>query len=172
MSISEKQLEANRENAKKGGVNTEQGKSISRLNAEKHGIFTKVMIAEAEEGEILDQLIGRLFDEFTPKGILEETLVDRIVIFIWRLRRCAIAEKAIIEQDLKSEGNKNMAIIRSPRFINSKKMVLYPNNFEVLLRFETTIERQLYRVTRELREIQKMRFITEQKALIPGASSN
>jgi len=43
MVISEKQLDANRKNAKKGGVKTEQGKAISRLNAEKHGIFTKVI---------------------------------------------------------------------------------------------------------------------------------
>ena len=38
MTISDKQLEANRKNAKLGGVKTEEGKAVSRLNALKHGV--------------------------------------------------------------------------------------------------------------------------------------
>ena len=38
--ISQKQLEANRENAKLGGVKTEEGKAVSRYNAVKHGLLS------------------------------------------------------------------------------------------------------------------------------------
>ncbi|MCX5637107.1 MAG: hypothetical protein NTX52_05375 [Planctomycetota bacterium] len=41
MSVSEKQLEANRENALKGGVKTEEGKAIVKYNALKHGLLAK-----------------------------------------------------------------------------------------------------------------------------------
>ena len=36
METSQKQIEANRENAKLGGVKTEEGKAVSRYNAIKH----------------------------------------------------------------------------------------------------------------------------------------
>jgi len=37
---SEKQIEANKNNAKKGGVKTVEGKEVSRMNALKHGILS------------------------------------------------------------------------------------------------------------------------------------
>ena len=41
MIISEKQLQANRENAQKGGVKTPEGKAIVKYNALKHGLLAK-----------------------------------------------------------------------------------------------------------------------------------
>ena len=50
MTISEKQLKANRENAKKGGVNTKKGKIKSRLNAVKHGmLLTSQVVLPGED---------------------------------------------------------------------------------------------------------------------------
>ncbi|MFC1934331.1 hypothetical protein ACFLXX_04240 [Chloroflexota bacterium] len=160
-----KQLIANRENAKKGGVKTEKGKSISRFNAVKHGIFTNVIIADMEESDVLNQLRGRVFDEFKPKGVIEETLVDRIVVCIWRLRRCAIADKAVTEQEYQEAKYNIFADSEEEREFDSKTWVLTHGPTELLLRYETTIERQLYRVMRELRDLQKMRFDSEQKFL-------
>ncbi len=37
--ISQKQLEANKANAQKGGVKTEEGKQIVKYNALKHGLL-------------------------------------------------------------------------------------------------------------------------------------
>ena len=39
--VTEKQLIANRENGKLGGVKTEAGKQVTRLNAVTHGLLTK-----------------------------------------------------------------------------------------------------------------------------------
>lgn len=165
MNVSGKQLIANRRNAKKGGVKTETGKSISRLNAVKHGIFTSVAVADMEEIEIINQLKNRLYNELNPIGVLEETLVDRIVVCIWRLRRCAIADKAVFEHQYQKAKGNIFADSDEDRDQDSKIWVLTHGPTELLLRYETTIERQLYRVMRELRELQRIRLDFQQKAL-------
>jgi hypothetical protein len=165
MVISTKQLIANRNNAKKGGIKTEEGKSISRFNAVKHGIFTNVIIADMEESDVINQLRGDVFDELKPKGVLEETLVDRIVVCIWRLRRCAIADKAVTEKEYQEAKHNVFADSDEEKKLDSKIWVLTHGQTELLLRYETTIERQLYRVMRELRDLQRIRYDTETKAL-------
>jgi len=41
MTLSQKQLEANRKNAKKGGIKTAEDKAIAKFNALKHGLLAK-----------------------------------------------------------------------------------------------------------------------------------
>jgi hypothetical protein len=85
-----KQLSANRENGLKGGVKTEEGKAISRLNARKHGIFAVALTPEDSE-EVYgteDELIASL----RPKGRVEEMLVEKLALTYLRVQRCARAE--------------------------------------------------------------------------------
>ena len=56
MTISDKQLEANRKNAKLGGVKTEEGKEVSRLNALKHGLLSEVILLPEEDEDALLKL--------------------------------------------------------------------------------------------------------------------
>ena len=53
--LTQKQLEANKENAKLGGVKTEAGKAVSRLNAVKHGLRA-VLISDYEK-ELFKSLV-------------------------------------------------------------------------------------------------------------------
>lgn len=46
----EKQIEANRLNALKGGVKTGQGKAAVRLNAVSHGLLSKEVLLPGEDG--------------------------------------------------------------------------------------------------------------------------
>ena len=41
MTVSKKQLEANRKNAQKGGVKSEEGKNVVKYNALKHGLLSR-----------------------------------------------------------------------------------------------------------------------------------
>jgi len=85
-----KQLSANRENGLKGGVKTEEGKAISRLNARKHGIFAVALTPEDSE-EVCgteDELIASL----RPVGRVEEMLVEKLAVTYLRMQRCARAE--------------------------------------------------------------------------------
>jgi len=50
---SQKQLEANRQNAKLGGVKTEEGKAVSKYNALKHGLLSKEVLLKGEDEKVL-----------------------------------------------------------------------------------------------------------------------
>ena len=73
----ERQIAANRVNGLKGGVRTEEGKAISRLNARKHGIFALALTEE------------ELVADLKPVGAMEEILVEKLAPTFMRMRRCA-----------------------------------------------------------------------------------
>ena len=87
---STRQVAANRRNGLKGGVKTEEGKAISRLNARKHGIFACALTAEDSKDVcgIEDELIASL----RPAGRVEEMLVEKLALTYLRMQRCARAE--------------------------------------------------------------------------------
>jgi hypothetical protein len=95
---SEKQVEANRTNAKKStGPKTEQGKARSRANAWKHGLTANTLIIIAEESEDFDELRAALIASYDPQSPWECELVERLVGIFWRLRRVPFYEAAIID---------------------------------------------------------------------------
>ena len=85
--VSQKQLEANRENAKLGGVKTEEGKAVSKYNAIKHGILSQEVLLKGEDEKSLIELGKKLRTELKPETEIELLLVDRIASNIWRLKR-------------------------------------------------------------------------------------
>jgi len=87
----EAQVAANRVNGLKGGVKTEAGKAVSRLNARKHGIFASALTECASDG-FFAALLGELIAEIKPVGIVEQLLVDKLAVTYLRMRRCAEAE--------------------------------------------------------------------------------
>jgi hypothetical protein len=104
MTSSEKQVQANRENARKGGVRTDEGKAIVKYNALKHGLLAKEVVITVGEGaesqQEFDALLADLRDQFDPQGTLEEMLVEKIVVAYWRLRRAHKYEVGLIRQQL------------------------------------------------------------------------
>lgn len=46
---SQKQIDANRENGKLGGVKTDEGKTVSRYNAIKHGLLSEEVLLDGED---------------------------------------------------------------------------------------------------------------------------
>lgn len=101
---SDKQIAANRENAKKAGVRTDAGKAVSRRNALKHGILSSELIIEhdqyTEDRELFHRFRRELFEELQPVGMIEMMHVDRLLTLYWRMRRVAHAERAMIERSM------------------------------------------------------------------------
>ena len=100
MSISAVQLVANQNNAKKStGPVTVQGKQTVANNALKHGVFSKSIILSDEDPLEYKNLLDQLLQELHPSGLLEQTLVERIALTLWRQRRLVRAETANIESN-------------------------------------------------------------------------
>jgi len=110
MTVSEKQLEANRENSLKGGVKTEEGKAIVKYNALKHGLLSKEIIITAGEGaenpEEFNALTEDLMTQFAPVGAIEKMLVEKITVSYWRLRRACRYEVGLIRNELDNATDK------------------------------------------------------------------
>lgn len=149
-----KKLIANRRNAKKstGPKDT----SLTRLNALKHGILSKEVLHEGEKKKDLEDLGKRLRQELAPQGELEIILVDRMISSIWRLKRALKVEKALMsyayEEGLNDKWNNKTGDERY-----ACKCMLVGSDNEVVQRYETTIERQIYRALHELIRLQAAR---------------
>lgn len=93
---SEKQIKANKLNSLKStGPVTGAGKSNSAKNSTKHGIFSKVVLLPWESSDELDELSITLKSDLDPQGIIETTLVDKLITLVWRLRRTSEVESAL-----------------------------------------------------------------------------
>ena len=108
MAGSEKRQQANRKNALKAtGPRTARGKSMSRLNAAKHGLTSKHLFLnpgyDDDEMQRFDELFGQLIAELQPVGILESKFVEKIAecfIRAERSRRCEVGEICKITEGL------------------------------------------------------------------------
>jgi hypothetical protein len=104
MPVSAIQLIANQNNAKKStGPVTVQGKQTVANNALKHGVFSKSLILSDEDPAEYKSLLDQLLQELHPSGLLEQTLVERIALTLWRQRRLVRAETANIESNRSSK---------------------------------------------------------------------
>ena len=89
--------------ARKGtGPRTRLGKERSKHNALRHGIFSKAVVLKSESRVEFDNLLSGLCKDFRPIGRLEETLVEKLAVTLWRQRRMLIAEAAEIQAGMES----------------------------------------------------------------------
>jgi hypothetical protein len=99
--LSDRKIAANRENAKKStGPRTAPGKAVSSLNAMTHGIFAKHAVATApflmENPADYLALLESIRAQFSPSGILEDSLVQAIASDMWNAGRHARVQSANI----------------------------------------------------------------------------
>jgi hypothetical protein len=105
---SQKQQIANRANAARStGPRSELGKSRSSLNGLKHGLVAKQVVFGDENPIEFDALRAGLQQEFAPGTRFTELMVDRLAEIVWRLRRVARLEAAILEANLTVSGGKS-----------------------------------------------------------------
>lgn len=141
---SERQIEANRQNAVKStGPRTPGGKAVVALNSMKHGLLCREVLIQGESKADLVGFEKRLRAQLAPMGELELLLADRIISTAWRLRRTLVIEAAIFDgNDIPSEA--------FTRYRGGEKMAL-------LSRYETTLERSVYKALHELQRLQAAR---------------
>lgn len=95
---SEKQVGANQRNAQKStGPTSAAGKLKVSGNRITHGILSQKLLLEGEVQEDYQALLDDLHQQLRPVGTLEQALVEKIALTLWRQRRLVSAETAIIE---------------------------------------------------------------------------
>jgi hypothetical protein len=143
----EKQIRANRENAKKGGVKTVEGKKVARWNALRHGLLSRLVVIETEHckesRDVYDLILQSITDAMQPIGAIEEMLVERIVTSYWRLRRVLDSE--------------NDTIGFPDGFFISRHNPIATGTMQNIQRYETHIDRCMYRAIHELQRLQAAR---------------
>lgn len=127
------------------GPRTQQGKERSKHNALKCGIFSKVVVLKGESRAEFEDLLDGLRNYLQPEGTLEEILVEKLTALFWRERRLIIADgKGNIGKERDFLGLNDLGSNEPPQW-------------DLLLRYETTLDRALDRTLAQLERYQRMR---------------
>jgi len=103
--ISEKQLEANRNNALLStGPKTDAGKKRSSLNARRHGLTGQITTMTDEDRTAHDAFSKALIQNLAPDGAMEVQLAQRIATDSWRLNRLSAIEDNLFALGLHESG--------------------------------------------------------------------
>jgi hypothetical protein len=91
-----KQAEANRKNALVStGPKTPAGKARAGRNALRHGLGSQLPVLPGERAEDWEAHWDGILASLSPVGALEESLVNRVALCLWRLGRVAAYETAV-----------------------------------------------------------------------------
>jgi hypothetical protein len=98
MTTSAQQITANKINAQHStGPITENGKNTVATNALKHGLFCQQLILSNENSDDFSALLQNLESSLNPTNVLEQSLVERIAVTLWRQARLVRAETAQLQ---------------------------------------------------------------------------
>jgi hypothetical protein len=102
MIISEKQQEANRQNAQQStGPKTPEGKAAVRLNALTYGLRARDLLIFEEDPEEYKQLWADLLADWQPQNRTERLHLEQMATSQWMLARIARGESRIYQADIK-----------------------------------------------------------------------
>ena len=94
----DKQINANRLNGKKGGPKTPAGRAAVRHNALKHGLSAQhPVVSSLEKLNDFNKYLDELRQELQPVGIMEHMLVEQIADAYWRRQRIIQMETGLFE---------------------------------------------------------------------------
>lgn len=105
MSSTEPQIAANRANALKStGPISITGKARSSRNSLRHGLLSASLVLADEDPAEFQTMLADLERSLRPAGLVEEALVERVAITLWRQRRLVTAETASLAIERRDEA--------------------------------------------------------------------
>jgi hypothetical protein len=144
------QIAANRYNAQHStGPRTAVRKAAAARNARKHGLLAREVLAMNESAARRADLSQRLRDALAPEGAREEALGARIVGCLWRLRRVARLEGAMVANE---DGVFETSVLARGWLRQDEADWL-----RLLSQHETRLDRTLHRALHELQRLQARR---------------
>lgn len=104
-----KQQTANQANSQNStGAKTPEGKAVVAGNALKHGLLSTKLILDGEARGDYQALLSGLLASLNPAGMLEQVLVEKVAVALWKQKRLVTAESASIELSRRMEAKGNI----------------------------------------------------------------
>lgn len=138
-----------------GGPSTPEGKAKTKGNATTHGIFSAVIVLKGESRAEYESLLNSLWKDCQPQGSLEEILVEKLAMILWRHRRLLVSEGGEIlkshqcliwdqGKSLQNDVTKNGCVWKSENaqglFWNISNLKMLDQCLELLARLRAGIE--------------------------------
>jgi len=140
-------------------------------SATRQYIFSSEILIEGECASELDEIRNKLLKELKPSGEIESILVDRIVSGVWRLKRCLKIESQVIEFESSCIQEYEQGFFRTRKRTNKElsqlkalKITEGKNRLEELSKYETILERQIYKALSVLDKLRQQESISEKRA--------
>ncbi|HXE62667.1 MAG TPA: hypothetical protein VN519_03965 [Bryobacteraceae bacterium] len=155
----QKQIAANRRNAKKStGPRTQQGKSVSRLNARREGFTGQIVILNAEDRPFFEQFQSELVTSLQPESPLERSLAHAIAWDTWRLNHLRAVEMNIYALAAENPGTATASDSRvQPAVADADTFSKQSERFLRLSLYEQRLTRTLHKNLAVLRSLQAER---------------
>jgi hypothetical protein len=119
----------------------------------------------AENAAQYDELMDTLRSDLAPKGALEEILVEKIAICLWRLKRALRCEAGVVKrQNMPSMSSEleRLSLMATGQLEESSDIredLSLPDvtSLNKILRYETAVHRQLAYAINQLERLQRAR---------------
>ncbi len=153
-------IESNQRNAQRStGPRTRAGKVASSRNSLQHGLLAREMLLPDEDAKTFMTFCKEMADQLAPYGPLEALLVERITASAWRLRRIVRLEAGVLTFRTREAEAELAASQRDgdPLPAGVIRDATGADTLSKLSRYETSLERGLYRALHELQRLQAAR---------------
>ncbi len=168
MPATQRQLEANRQNARKStGPKSPEGKVRASLNAWRHGLTGQVATMPEEDREAFEKFNREIRRAYHPEGPLETQIAQSIAEDEWRLNRARAIENNVLalghstpDADVIAENTQIHAALTQARTFWRN-----PEKFALLTLYEQRISRRIQRNEARLYALQAERKAALEQAL-------
>jgi hypothetical protein len=153
---SDLQKETSRHNGTKSrGPRTEAGKARSSRNRYNHGVYTKTIVIEGEEGRCFHALLVSLRAQLQPRTFIEEELVEDLAIYRWKQKRLLSMETASLSHKIRGQAAQSVAESPAIRAVQAFGDLSHDSRaLELMNRYELRFARQFNRTLRQLLDLQ------------------
>jgi hypothetical protein len=166
--ISEKQLEANRNNALLShGPVTDAGRKRSSMNALRHGLTGQVTTMTDEDRTAHEKFSNALIQDLAPKGAMETQLAQRIATDSWRLNRISAVEDNLFTLGLHEHGGKlNLEHEQIDAALTTARVfTMESKHLQLLTLYEQRLNRAIQKNLAMLQQLQASRKAVDEAAM-------
>jgi len=144
------------------GPKSPEGRTAVSFNRITHGLCSKKIILPGEDPEAFHKLLADFMSDLKPVDIIERTMVQQMAESYWRLNRARGIESSTFEIEARMERAYLRKLGKDPDLCGPDELYsLVIRNagkqFELLRRYEGSIERSYYKAIKEFQAYRSAR---------------